>query len=140
MSHTHIIVKMKSESFRKSAYLIETDLDEGFVVEHIIKPYINGKVIFVDGARAEYQNIEKITVFSSDEDMSELQVVHDTHGPKTTARERASRLLSRSGNAPSVLTVLTSTAVTNITRRAFNQAQGIEMTPRCAKPSPAEAE
>jgi len=140
LSYTHIIVKMKSESLRKSACLIEIDLDENFVVEHIIKPYIAGGVIFVDGTRAEYQNIEKISVFSSDEEMSQLQVEHAAHASRKTPRERASRLLTRSDTPSPVMTILKSEAVTNSTRKVFNEALGIQMVRPCAKSLPAETE
>ncbi|MCT4709125.1 hypothetical protein MUA04_02775 [Enterobacteriaceae bacterium H11S18] len=125
MSYTHIIVKMKADGKNKSVSHIETDLDENFVVEHIIKPYIAGEIVIVDGARAESQSIEKITVFRSEEDARQLVVEAQNQVRQGSARERANRIFGGRMAGSDVQSVLRSEGVEQVTRKMFNLALGI---------------
>ncbi|TNV19442.1 hypothetical protein FH968_14590 [Buttiauxella sp. B2] len=122
MSYTHIIVKMKADGKNKSLSHTETNLDESFVVEHIIKPYIAGEIVIVDGARAESQAIEKISVFRSEEDIQQLIVETQNQVKPGSARERAHRLFGGRMAGNDVQSVLRSEGVEQVTRKVFNLA------------------
>ncbi|MFK3662128.1 hypothetical protein ACI2I2_16700 [Scandinavium sp. NPDC088450] len=124
MIYTHVLIKMKSDGKNKPVVYAEADLDEAFVVEHVIKPYVNGERIFVDGARANADDIEKISVYASEAESSVLLEEENARNKGVSAREKANRIFSGNVGRASLLSVVQN-AGQNITRQVFNEALGI---------------
>jgi|AGFS01.1.fsa_nt_gi hypothetical protein len=127
MCYTHVIVTMNTEGKNKSVIHAEADLNESFVVENIIKPYVNGEPLFVDGARSCAENIQKITVYQSEIDSLQLIEEENSRLRNSSARDKANRIFTRNPSSASLINVLNKAPSINITRKVFNQALGIEM-------------
>ncbi|WP_120509776.1 hypothetical protein [Rahnella bruchi] len=125
MSYTHILVQMKSAEKTKPVLHLEADLDENFVVEHIIKPYIGGERIFIDGSRAEACDIAKISVFESEQTSQELLDEENMKIQSSTTRARANRIFTGNAGKATRLMAIKGASSQNVTRKLFNQAMGI---------------
>jgi hypothetical protein len=116
---------MKADGKNKPLTHIETDLDEGFVAENIIKPYTKNEIIFVDGSRVDAENIQKIAVFNSEEESKILLKEESLRAKMASKREKANRIFSGTSKKSLLLNVLKTDSCTDITRRVFNQALGL---------------
>lgn len=123
MSYTHIIVKMHPIGKATAIKHIETDLDKEFVLNNIIKPYIQGSTFFLDGARIDSSKVESIKVFESEKEYTE--VYNDV---KNKADIQRRNLASRGGVVmPMGITkenAIISGETNEVTRDLFNDAQG----------------
>lgn len=124
MSYTHIIVKMHSIGKASAIKHIETDLENEFVLENIIKPYVQGITFFLDGARIESSKVESIKVFESEKEYSE--VYNDVKNKADTQR----RNLASQGGFVMPMGISKESAIISgetkeVTRDLFNKAQGI---------------
>lgn len=74
MSYIHIIVETKASGKTKSKHYIEKDcVDENEVLEDIVMPYLSGKPrILIEGAFVSAGDIEKMSVFKSNENSDAL--------------------------------------------------------------------
>ncbi|MFI3014216.1 hypothetical protein ACH7BS_24175 [Klebsiella aerogenes] len=127
MSYTHVIVTMKAEGKNKPVIHIEADLNEAFVVENIVKPYVNGYPIFVDGARSCSDDIQKIAVYQSDVDSQQLTEDESARIRSSSARDKANRIFSGKAAGPALMNILTQAPSVNITRKVINESLGIDM-------------
>ncbi|TDN46748.1 hypothetical protein [Scandinavium goeteborgense] len=125
MSYTHVLVKMKAEEKAKPVIHVESDLDETFVIEHIIKPYVNGEMIFIDGSRAKSEDISKISVYSSEKSGLELHDEVNGKIKQSSARARANRILTGNVGMATLSSAIKGEGSQEITRKVFNQAMGI---------------
>lgn len=123
MSYTHIIVKMHPIGKATAIKHIETDLEKEFVLNNIIKPYIQGSTFFLDGARIDSSKVESIKVFESEKEYTE--VYNDV---KNKADIQRRNLASRGGVVmPMGITkenAIISGETNEVTRDLFNDAQG----------------
>ncbi|RJT35129.1 hypothetical protein [Rahnella woolbedingensis] len=125
MSYTHVLVKMNAAEKAKPLVHVESDLDENFVVEHIIKPFINGEVIFIDGSRARSEDIAKISVYSSEKCGLELHDEENGKIKQSSARARANRIFSGNVGMTTLSSAIKGEGSQEITRKVFNQAMGV---------------
>jgi len=74
MSYIHVIVETKAVGKTKSKHYIEKDcVNESDVLEDIVIPYVTGNSrILIDGAFVSAGDIEKMSVFKSDENSDVL--------------------------------------------------------------------
>jgi hypothetical protein len=89
MSYIHIIVEMKKapKSKEKTKYYIQLDIDnEQEALDEIIIPYVtNSSRILIEGAFVSAANIEKMEIFSSDDDSKTL---YEKESAESDARSR----------------------------------------------------
>lgn len=88
MRYIHIVVETKAVGKAKSKKYIEKDcLDEIEVLENFVIPYVNGKSrIFIDGSFVSTADIEKMSIFRSEDNSDTLC---------DNAREKSNRLSER---------------------------------------------
>lgn len=124
MSYTHVIVKMKPVGKNKPITHVEPDLDEDFVVKNIITPYVNNSDVFVEGSRIRANDVEKITVFYSDED-GETLLQKASDRMAASSNRMASQGVFMAGGFATMLMAVQGEGTVDITRKVFNQAQGL---------------
>lgn len=124
MSYTHVIIKMKAKEKKQPTYHVETDLNEDFVLENIVKPYVNGTTIFVDGSRLSAGDIEKISVHSSDKVGKELLESANRLAEQRAANAAMNGVIGFGGSV-TMLYAVQGEETEEITRRLFNQAQNL---------------
>jgi len=116
---------MKAAEKAKPLTHLETDLEENFVVDHLIKPYVNGEMIFIDGSRADASEIAKISVYSSEQTSQELLEQEDQKLKSSTTRARANRIFTGNVGKTTRLMAIKSSNTQEVTRKVFNQAMSI---------------
>ena len=74
MSYIHIVVETKAVGKAKSKQYIEKDcLDENEVLKDFVIPYVNGNSqIFIDGSFVSKVDIEKMSIFRSEDNSDTL--------------------------------------------------------------------
>lgn len=122
MSYTHVVVTMKAKGKAKEVKHIETDLEENFVLDRIVKPYVGGASIFVDGSRIDASDVEKISVFSSDRNSKEL--LADAQRKSDASSARAAQQGIFMTGFVTIQGAIQGEGTEDITRKLFNAAQG----------------
>lgn len=125
MSYIHVLVQMKATDKNKAVVYEESNLEQTFVINNIVKPYVQGGLVFIDGSRAQTENIEKIAVYSSEMSSEELVEAERARNKSSSARERANRIFSGGSMKATLVSALQGADAVNITRKVFNEALGI---------------
>lgn len=124
MSYTHVVIKMKAKGKDKAVFHVESDLDEYFVLENIVKPYVKSTTVFVDGSRINPNDVEKLSVFSSEREGKLLLADASARMSATSARAAANGIFMGGGVA-TMRHAVQGEGTEDITRKIFNQAQGL---------------